>query len=581
MSKNYIATVMERDYLRTNTFSFKFSHVVLGEYDEEKKLFTDEYGRKYFYMLSDPGIADDNTKSVYHIMKIDELKKTGKDKDKPLDILISRYSKKMEEKAYIVGYTKDDKPYIRIINLEEIQKEENNIHKNVDSEEDAPTSVQQLNQIIQDVVEGEKYSKEDLEGMLDRLYLYDDTLQNTIATVENQLDAMAENKSYREYLDEQLEKDKEPPKKDAPKLPSSKDIKAKQDQLKEDLKKKHNVGVAKDTNKVVVKKDDRINIDEVFNNVTKTLIAQDKPARRVIVELARKEMDPRKKREGILLTGPTGVGKTELMRLIAQNINRPFFRVDSTQLTIPGYVGTDIEEVLWDLYVQCGKNLDKAEHAIIYFDEIDKKGSEKKDDVSGQGVLNVLLPFIEGSTYNAAPDTKNSSPMVKIDTSNMTVILGGAFSDVYKHLIENNQIGFDTEKYSLDAPKYRQAETKDFVEYGMMTNEFMGRVTVIKLNDLGREEIKRVMLESDQSAIKKQEEIFAKLGVKLTYTSEYTDAVVEKAFKLKTGARGLNGIIDQSTWEAFDQVYSHKGICKEIELTAESVEDSSKYKIKK
>ena len=89
----------------------------------------------------------------------------------------------------------------------------------------------------------------------------------------------------------------------------------------------------------------------------------------------------------ILLTGDTGVGKTKLLKLLAKYLNKPLLIVDSTQLTIPGYKGRSLEDILWDLYVKCGENKEKAESAIIYFDEIDKKGSPGKSDVSGQGVL--------------------------------------------------------------------------------------------------------------------------------------------------------------------------------------------------
>ena len=143
-----------------------------------------------------------------------------------------------------------------------------------------------------------------------------------------------------------------------------------------------------------------INLEELYKNVTKTLIAQDEPTRRVITEIARKEQYPSSKKRALLITGPTGSGKTKMMELISKYLDRPFYKVDSTQLTIPGYVGKDLEEVLWDLYVKCGRDADRAEHAIIFFDEIDKKGSSRKDDVSGKGVLNVLLPFIEGSTLS-------------------------------------------------------------------------------------------------------------------------------------------------------------------------------------
>ena len=130
------------------------------------------------------------------------------------------------------------------------------------------------------------------------------------------------------------------------------------------------------------------------------------------------------------------------MKLIAKHLDRPFFKIDATKLTIPGYVGTDIEEELWKLFVECGGDLDKAEHAIIFIDEIDKKGSDKKDDVSGKGVLNVLLPFIEGTEYDAVDSMKAPTKKVRINTSNMIVILGGAYTDVYSNLVERNGLGF-------------------------------------------------------------------------------------------------------------------------------------------
>ena len=290
-------------------------------------------------------------------------------------------------------------------------------------------------------------------------------------------------------------------------------------------------------------------------------------------------MNKKKKKEGILLTGQSGSGKTLLMRLIAEHTDRPFIKVDATQLTVPGYVGKDIEEVLWDLFIKCERDLEKAERAIIFFDEIDKKGSYKKSDVSGQGVLNVLLPFIEGSTYDACADIKNSGTKIKMDTSNMTVILGGAYSDVYKTLLEKNSVGFGGTIY--DKPTYRKATTKDFVEKGGMTEEFMGRVTVIKLNDLDVDDIKRILLESEESQIKIQEEIFNALGTKITFTDGYVTKIAKQAIEKKTGARGLNEIIDESTWEAFDEVYSNEGIYEEVIFDEDAVDDSSNYQLVK
>ena len=319
-----------------------------------------------------------------------------------------------------------------------------------------------------------------------------------------------------------------------------------------------------------------INLEELYNKVTKTLIAQDEPTRRVITEIARKEQNPDSKNRALLITGPTGSGKTKMMQLISKYLDRPFYKVDSTQLTIPGYVGKDIEEVLWDLYVTCGKDKDKAEHAIIFFDEIDKKGSSKKDDVSGKGVLNVLLPFIEGATYDAVLDTKRASESVKINTSNMIVILGGAFTDVYNDLKESNSIGFGASMNPKD--NVRQAKTEDFVDKAKMPDEFMSRVSIIKLNDLDEAAIKRIILESDESAVEVQKQLFAQLGVRLTLGDDYINEIARRAVQRKTGARGLNTVVDESTWEAYADAYSHIGQIDEIILGKETVEDPKNYK---
>ena len=324
-----------------------------------------------------------------------------------------------------------------------------------------------------------------------------------------------------------------------------------------------------------ITKTQKIDIEDVFKKVTKTLIAQDDAARRVIVEIARKEMDARRKQSGILLTGDTGVGKTKLMELIAKYLNRPFKKIDSTQLTIPGYVGKNIEEELWDLYVKCGCSRQKAENAIIFFDEIDKKGSAKKDDVSGQGVLNVLLPFIEGTTYAASESSKSSDRKVQIDTSNMIVILGGAFTDVYKNLVEKNGVGFNSEV--SEKPKQRDAKVEDFVNLAMMPEEFMGRVTIVRLNPLTVDSIKRILTESDESAINIQKKIFGKLGVRLKITDGFIDKVSKQAEKRKTGARGLNNLVDEATWKAFGEVYQNPNEYEEVIIGEETLENPSNY----
>ena len=577
MSRKYIATVMERIYAGVDNYFFVCRNVVFGDYDEKNKIFIDELGNDYSYMMSQPAISMEVPFSVYNVMSIEDLKKTYKGKS--LENIYFDYQTKMQQVVYHVGYTDDYTPFLSVINMDVAKTIASNKEKgNVTVE---TSNVDKLEKLILDTVDG-KYSKEQILDMLEKLYVAHDVLDNTIGTMETAVEAIDENKTYKEYLYEQVE---ESNKEINTVRPKATPIEGKKDtsELKEKLLRKHKPGLPKDTSIIInpPKKEPRIDIEDVFNKVTKSLISQDEPARRVIAEIARKELHERKKREGILLTGQSGCGKTYLMELIAKYIDKPFIPVDATQITTAGYVGKDIEQVLWDLFIKCGRNIEKAEQAIVYFDEIDKKGSEKNDDVNAKAVLNDLLKFIEGTTYDAQADTKGASQIVKINTSKMTVIFGGAFTDVYNSLKVNNTIGFGTEKNSNDAPKYRPAETKDFVERGMMTNEFMGRVTVIKLNDLTLDDLKRILLEGDESAEKIQEEIFRKMGVKIRFTEGYTNKVAEKAMEKKTGARGLNGIVDESTWKAFEEVYKNEGVYSEVILTEETVEDNSKYQLVK
>ena len=581
MEKKYVATIMERHFISVDNYVFVCRNTVVGDYDEESKIFTDVNGNEYMYMISEDALTMDVPFSIFNVIDMDELKAKVK-LDAPIDDLIGEYGDLCKKLLYYVGYTEDYVPFLYAINIDNLKKSAISVAKGeVEDTQDGEMS-KGLGKLIIDALD-DKYSKKELESIIDNLKMLEDDIENTVGTLETKVEAIESNKTFSECLREKLDNPMDVVK---PKQKKTTKIVPKEEKkTKTEPKKKEELLEIKETKKE--EKTAKIDIEKLFEEVTKVLVAQDDAARRVITEIARKEVMPRKKREGILLTGPTGVGKTEMMRQISKNINKAFIKIDSTQLTVPGYVGKDIEEALWDLYVQCGKDLEKTEHAIVFFDEIDKKGSEKKNEVNGRGVLNVLLPFIEGSTYDAAPDSKSSTAKVKIDTSNMTVILGGAFTDVYKNLTEKNQIGFDTEKNSLSTPKYRKAETKDFVEHGLMTDEFMGRVTVVRLNDLDVESIKRIMLESDESAIKAQEEAFKKLGVKITFTNGFIDKVATIAFNKKTGARGLNGVIDESTWKAFEEM--NKYYCddtienpyREVRITEDTIEDSSNYQLVK
>lgn len=556
MSKKYVATVMNKFYVGEDSYVFTASHVIMGEIIENN-IFKDRNGNEYGPMLNSGMIKTAIPYSYFNHMEINDLVKVV-DSKLPLKEQISEYEYLTKQMFYYVGIVDEDVPVCIPFNIAELKDKNVEAVSKVDAKNEYKSNPvidsvtgESKEQEVSEVIEERDYSLEDLvikvvQGKFslkelknlrkDLLENYED-LESAIETINIQLEASEAGTS-------------------AVKL---------KDSDKEDLP---DIDVEND-----------IDIEDLFNKVTKTLIAQDEAARRVITEIARKEMHPKKKKEGILLTGKTGVGKTELMRLIAKYLDRPFLKIDSTQLTIPGYTGKDIEEFLWQLYVQCGNNKEKAEQAIVFFDEIDKKATGKKEDVSGDRVLDVLLPFIEGTKYDACSNTKSSTNKVEIDTSNMISVFGGAYTDVYKDLKEEKQMGFNGNV----EPKERKATPSDFIEKGRTKDEFIGRVAIIKLKDLDFDDIKRLMLESDESSLKIQEQIFKKLGVKVTFTDGYVNAIAKGAVDRKTGARGLNTVIDESTWEAYEEVYkkSNRGKYSEVIFDEKTVEDSSHYQLVK
>ena len=215
---------------------------------------------------------------------------------------------------------------------------------------------------------------------------------------------------------------------------------------------------------------------------------------------------------------------------------------------------------------------EKTESAIVFFDEIDKKGSKNKDDVGGQGVLNMLLKFLDGTKYNATPSQSGLAERVEIDTSKMIVIAGGAFTDVYDRDFEHG-IGFGHE-----VKKPYKPSLEDFVDKGMMTREFMGRFpSIIRLRDLNKEDMIQIMDKSSVSPIKLEKERYKAVGVKLNINDDVKEYAATKAVKSKAGARALTGIISEITNKSFGDALNNRGKYKDITITKETIEDPSNY----
>ncbi len=537
MDKEFCVTIiLERHYIAKNVFVFSFLRCATGSYDEKSGIFTDDTNEEEYCSILDMcQLTSEIPYAFNRIWNVDELQEIYSENEDDYNV-IRKYEEDMKTVAYFVRITNgipgcfvigfpddvaselnDDNYTARI----EANVEQNNVASATDNVKEM-TQKEQLDLVEKEVVSG-VYSASQLK-------LLKDSIKKDIDKYQSITDLI------NEKLDE-----------------------------KEDTT-----------------DDTLLDINKIYKKITKTLIAQDAPTRRLLVELARKLSDTdeelRKNRPGILVTGSTGVGKTKLLSLTAENLHLPFMIVDSTQLTMPGYVGKDIEQYLWDLYVNCGMDKEKTEHAIVYFDEIDKKGSESKSDVAGQGVLNTLLKFLDGATYTACANPQQMLPgsFVDIDTSKMIILAGGAFADLYEEFNNRKEaVGFKTS----DMKKQTEPTIEDFYDVGI-PREFMGRFpTIIHLNDLSKENLKDVFTKSDESPLLKEKEHFKKVGVKLTATDDYIEAIASKAYELKYGARGLAGLTLESTWMAYDDVSTNRGKYSEVIVSKETSDDSSKYEL--
>lgn len=306
--------------------------------------------------------------------------------------------------------------------------------------------------------------------------------------------------------------------------------------------------------------------------------------KRVLAEEQETDSDVQIEKSNMLLLGPTGSGKTFMVKTLAHLLQVPLAITDATALTEAGYIGDDVESVISKLLANADNDVELAEKGIVYIDEIDKiakKQNATTRDVSGESVQQALLKLLEGADVEVPVGATNKNamvPMTTVNTSHILFICGGAFPGlediIKKRLTKQGTMGFGSDlrdKYDDDKNIFAKVETEDIREYGLIP-EFIGRLPIVfSLEAMDEDLLVKVLTEPRNAIVKQYQKLFRMDEVDLEFEEEALRAVAKKAAAKKTGARALRSIIEEFMMDIMYEIPKDEMIGKVV-ITKDYIE---------
>ena len=520
-----IAIKFEKINLGEDKFVFKPVCIIKGTYDEESEIFETDYNEDCVPITGTEAFSDNY---FGWLTTIDELREMNGPKLTDEELLTDYFEQ--SKNFYFIGYYDFEQGDIKVLNIpyEYLVESLEDVPKNVESNKDVQITFElsKLKELLQ------KREPEDVC----------DALKEFISSVETTLNS---NNIPQELIEKEHKEE----------------LRVQPDKKTLSLKKEESKGIT---------------LKELRKEVKAVIKGQDKAVDDVTRAIIVNQLSNNPKHKShMLVIGPSGTGKTEMINIISKKMGIPFFKADATAYTKEGYVGKSVYSMFDGLVQSANGDIEKAQKGILIIDEIDKKLSSREDDVGGIDVLNSLLKIMDREVIEIG-DGHKSFPYL-FDTSNLTIIFMGAFANLYKEKSapKKRSIGFGSNSKE-ETPQKVVITNADLIEAGVPP-EFLGRIPIVtNTEELTLENLVEILYKSKGGVIEEEKQFCKDLGITIKFTSGYMKEIAKKAQATKTGARNLRKLVRESLSPAYDEILSGKKV-KVLKLTKQTALDHKKY----